>query len=332
MNKNKIIVFGVGTDFYSQVMRLKKEYDIICICDNNTNLHKKKVLGFRVITPATIAEYQFDFIKICSLAHTTAIRNQILNLGIPESKILPTPLWCTANSQNWVRLKNETKKNRVFIVGNGPSLNIDDLSSLHESKEQSFAFNKIYLAFDHTDYRPSFYMVEDLLVIQNIKEKINSLSDFPKFMPEFATRHLVFSPNDFIYGLNSPLYENLQAVQPTINYKMFGWGGSVTCSAIQSALFMGYQEIILLGIDNSFMFLPNENSNKPLIGNGERNHFHPDYRPVGETWTFPPSKITNDHFIMLEKLSKKTGSKIINCTRGGKVEVFERKSLEEVLN
>ena len=170
MYKNKIIVFGVGTDFYSQVMRLKKEYDIICICDNNTDLHKKKILGFRVITPTTITEYQFDFIKICSLAHTTAIRNQILNLGIPESKILPTPLWCTANSQNWERLKNETKKNRVFNVGNGPSLNIDDLSSLHESQEQSFAFNKIYLAFDQTDYRPSFYMVEDLLVIQNIKE------------------------------------------------------------------------------------------------------------------------------------------------------------------
>ena len=111
MYKNKIIVFGVGTDFYSQVMRLKKEYDIICICDNNTDLHKKKILGFRVITPTTITEYQFDFIKICSLAHTTAIRNQILNLGIPESKILPTPLWCTANSQNWERLKNETKKN-----------------------------------------------------------------------------------------------------------------------------------------------------------------------------------------------------------------------------
>ena len=175
-------------------------------------------------------------------------------------------------------------------------------------------------------------MIEDLLVAQHTKAKVDSLNEFPKFIPEFLTRHLAFSDNDYVYGLNSPPENNLQAIEPTVDFHNFGWGGSVTCSAIQTALYTGYKEIILLGVDNSFQLSPENNCGQFLVGQGEINHFHPDYRPKGEIWNFPPTNIINEHFIMLKKLATQRCSKIFNCTRGGKVEVFERQTLEDVLS
>ena len=95
---------------------------------------------------------------------------------------------------------------------------------------------------------------------------------------------------------------------------------------------MGFEEIFLLGVDNSFKYEKNNSCENQLVGAGELNHFHPEYRPVGETWNPPYEKITNDHFIKLNKLSESIGSKIINCTRGGAVEVFNRANLNDILS
>jgi hypothetical protein len=254
-----------------------------------------------------------------------------LGHGVPEEKILPTPLWCKENFMRWENLKSQKKSKRIFIIGNGPSLSTRDLDILHEANELTFAFNKIYLAFKKSNFRPTYYMVEDLLVAQNNTQKINSLIEFPKFMPEFLTRHLEFSNNDFIYGLNRPQKSYLKAIQPSTDFKNFGWGGAVTCTAIQASLFLGYRRIYLLGVDNSFHNFEQDPLRKHLIGAGEINHFLPEYRPIGEKWNPPYTKITNDHFAMTKQLAKEQGSEIINCTRGGAVEIFPKISLEDIM-
>ncbi|MFL2938571.1 MAG: hypothetical protein ACJZ7A_05680 [Opitutales bacterium] len=160
--------------------------------------------GKKIYCPNRISEFSFDAIKICSLTHTNKIRSQLIDLGISSGKILSTPLFCDKNFKNWEKLKNQRNSTRIFIIGNGPSLKVRDLDLLHKHDELSFAFNKIYLAFEQTKYRPTYYMVEDILVAKNNAEKINSISELPKFFPEFITRQLTFSDKDYIYGLNRP--------------------------------------------------------------------------------------------------------------------------------
>ena len=69
-----------------------------------------------------------------------------------------------------------------------------------------------------------------------------------------------------------------------------------------------------------------------LVGNGEVNHFHKDYRLPGEKWNTPHMEITQNHYKMIEQLAKELNVKVFNATRGGKLETFERIRLEAVLS
>ena len=57
------------------------------------------------------------------------------------------------------KLKNIHKNNRAFILGNGPSLCVEDLNKIKD--DITFPANKIYLAFDETSFRPKYYFVEN---------------------------------------------------------------------------------------------------------------------------------------------------------------------------
>lgn len=328
----KIAVFGCGSDFSKEILNLKEKYEIVCIFDNNLALHGKEKHGFKVSKPQEISNYNFDLLKICSLSNTTKIREQVLDLGLTEDKIIPTPLWSRKNLEKWTRLKTARKKNRVFIIGNGPSLSMDDLSLIHEKKEDCFAFNKIYLIFEESDFRPTYYMVEDTLVAENNANKIDSLVGFHKFYPEHLLRSLKLSEGVLVFGLNLPNSNNEVATEPTDEPTHFGWGSSVTCTAIQAAIFMGYSQIHLLGVDFNFEWSGESVSKKNvLIGKGEINHFHKDYRPIGEKWSVPKMNISGSQYVMLKEFATSMGVKIINSSRGGKLEVFDRIPLEKVL-
>ena len=67
-------------------------------------------------------------------------------------------------------LKDIHKGKRGFVIGNGPSLKIEDLDNLNN--EITIASNKIYLAFEETKWRPKFYTVADPILWPKIKNKI----------------------------------------------------------------------------------------------------------------------------------------------------------------
>ena len=56
--------------------------------------------------------------------------------------------------------KNKYKGKRVFMIGNGPSLNKTPLDTLHS--EYSFAMNRISLLYDNVRWRPSFFVCTTL--------------------------------------------------------------------------------------------------------------------------------------------------------------------------
>ena len=68
-------------------------------------------------------------------------------------------------------LKDIHKGKRGFVIGNGPSLKIEDLDNLNN--EITIASNKIYLAFEEKQkWRPKFYTVADPILWPKIKNKI----------------------------------------------------------------------------------------------------------------------------------------------------------------
>ena len=78
-----------------------------------------------------------------------------------EYLMLRHGLRASLNYQKLAALKDKHQGKRAFIIGNGSSLRISDLDRL--TGEITFACNKIYLAFDQTQWRPTYYVAGDRL-------------------------------------------------------------------------------------------------------------------------------------------------------------------------
>ena len=74
-------------------------------------------------------------------------------------------VYCNSEfSQRIEKLKNINQGKRCFIIGNGPSLKIEDLNALVD--EDCFACNRIYGLYDKTKWRPKYYCSQDEKVLE----------------------------------------------------------------------------------------------------------------------------------------------------------------------
>lgn len=109
---------------------------------------------------------------------------------------------------------------------------------------------------------------------------------------------------------------------------------NVSYAMINTAIYMGFKEIVLIGMDLNYNF----SKAKPImvkLGNNIehgafesnenlQNHFIKNYLEPGEKTHDTDTKYAKKAFELLEKESINIGIKIFNATRGGKLEAFER--------
>ena len=96
---------------------------------------------------------------------------------------------------------------------------------------------------------------------------------------------------------------------------------TVVYTCIQIACYMGFKEIYLLGTDHNYERKQTDTS----------NHFHKDYYKGNikpDSYFKEKAELA---YRAAEEYAAAHGIKIYNATRGGKLEVFKRKSLEEIL-
>lgn len=206
---------------------------------------------------------------------------------------------------------------RCFIIGNGPSLRIEDLDVLAKQREVCFGLNLIYMAYRNTRWRPDYVCVSDTLTIKKNGEKIIKNNKCPLFI---ADPFLRFQGDEYIDERILPfrkLYPN-----GTDNFaysfsmdiaKGICNANSVAYYALQIAVYMGFAEIYLLGMDNGDWGL----------------HFDGKY--LEETDVLREnfdeameSRMVSQAFQKAEEVSRRYGFKIYNVTRGGSLEVHER--------
>ncbi len=66
------------------------------------------------------------------------------------------------NDQRLLSLLDIHRGERCFVVGNGPSLKVDDLDKL--VGEITFASHRIFLDFEQTQWWPTYYAMCDAVV------------------------------------------------------------------------------------------------------------------------------------------------------------------------
>jgi hypothetical protein len=242
------------------------------------------------------------------------------------------------NNQKLAQLTNRHAGQRAVIIGMGPSLKTEDLDRLQGVV--TFACNKIYLAFEKTEWRPTYYSVCDILVAQNNREKILA-TDFGGAVPlhnAVTKKLLAVQAGALFYKYNGSIVEwqpGQAAVMPAnIGKGILTGGYSVVIEQIQLAYAMGCSEVYVIGVDFHFSGGNRVNQNcisgEVLKSEGEVNHFHPDYRKPGETWTVPRLAEQEHAFKFCRAALERSGRKLYNASRQTALTVVERVSFDEV--
>ncbi|MGN1132893.1 MAG: 6-hydroxymethylpterin diphosphokinase MptE-like protein [Oscillospiraceae bacterium] len=219
-------------------------------------------------------------------------------------------------------LKDEYKNKRCFIVATGPSLTLEDLNLIQD--EISFSCNSICKIYENTTWRPTFYGIQDVYVYKKMEpiiEKYYKDSTNIFVSDELAhqyslPKNYVKYPYDTVYHEYDMHFNKFYSKFSNDAYSIVYDGYSITYSLLQIAVYMGFSEIYLLGADCSYK-------------KGEKNHFVESGHHDRLEYLNHDKMVTG--YNAAKEYADTHDIKIINCTRGGMLEVFPRMKLEDVI-
>lgn len=210
------------------------------------------------------------------------------------------------------KFHNIHKGQRCFIVATGPSLRMEDLDLLKYHKEICISMNSIYYAFDKTDWYPDYYVVSDYREFNEFKKILDTLPMREKFLPDNTDMFWNEKHRDNIYRYHQHYeycFNKLPKFSENFSKKSYA-GNTVTYTCLQLAVYMGFEEIYLLGVDFTY-----GNAN-----DGKYGHFHKEEKLVAVCYV----EQVKAAYKSAKQYTNQHGIKIYNATRGGKLEIFPR--------
>ncbi len=223
--------------------------------------------------------------------------------------------WRRDTIERLAALKDKHKGQRCFIIGNGPSLKRTDLSRL--KGEFTLGQNRIYLAFPELGFTTSYYLSVNDLVVEQCRDDIRNLP-MPKFISWRARRWL--QPSDNLYFIHTT-YTGEKFARD-IRERIWE-GGTVTYTSLQVAYFLGFSQVILVGVDHNYV--TQGKPNETVVSQGDDpNHFDPGYFGKGFRWQVPDLIQWEEAYRLARRTYEAGGRKVVDATIGGKLRVFDR--------
>lgn len=221
------------------------------------------------------------------------------------------------------KYKNVHQGKRCFIIAMGSSLTIEDLELLKD--EITFGMNSIVKVFEKTDFRPTYYGIQDHLVYADLEKEILTsykeaenifVSDRIKWHFKIGNHWNVFPLNMSYHAYQRWFHKRFYAKFSDDIYRRVYSGFSITYSLIEIAVYMGVTEIYLIGADCNFDI-------------NKKNHF------VEHNVVDASLDNSNERniagYMAAKKYADANNIKIYNATRGGRLEVFERVNVDEMM-
>jgi hypothetical protein len=227
--------------------------------------------------------------------------------------------WRRESIRRLSELKDFHKGKRAFIIGNGPSLRQTDLSKL--KNECTFGMNRIYLLFPELGFSTTYFCSINDLVIEQFSADILTLP-MPKFLAWRSHRH--FDPSLPIPQIPTFLYTTYTGPRFSPDVRGRVWeGATVTNMALQLAFHMGFEQVILIGVDHNFT--SKGDANKTVVSQGDDlNHFAPNYFAKGFKWQLPDLDTSEIGYTFARDAYQKAGRKVLDATVGGKLTIFPK--------
>ena len=216
-------------------------------------------------------------------------------------------------------LKDIHKGKRAFVIANGPSLKQTDMSKL--KNELTFGMNRIYLMFPELGFSTTYLTVVNDLVIEQTANDLASLS-LPKFLAWRSHHH--FPSNLPITQLPTFLYTSYTGRHFSTDVRGRVWeGATVTNVTLQLAFHMGFQQVILIGVDHNYSTTGKPNTTVTSQGD-DPNHFSTAYFGKGFRWQLPDLETSEVGYAMARDAYRKAGRELLDATIGGKLTIFPK--------
>jgi hypothetical protein len=221
------------------------------------------------------------------------------------------------------RYKDRHSGQRCFIIGNGPSLKKMDLTRLRQ--EATFGLNRIYLVFPELGFTTTYYLSVNSLVIEQCADEIRSLP-VPKFI-SWRARDLIRPTADMVF-----LHTTYTGPRFARDARGRLWeGATVTYVALQLAFHMGFEQVILIGVDHNFSTQGKPNTT--IVSNGDdHDHFDPKYFGKGFRWQLPDLETSERAYQMAHQAYLQAGRQVLDATVGGKLEVFPKVEFDSLFS
>lgn len=228
----------------------------------------------------------------------------------------------SANSAKWEAVHGKFKDKRVFLVGNGPSLNKTPLYLL--KNEYTMCFNRFYIMTERLNWKPYFYMTVDDLVLSDLVNESDLVVPKTKysFFPDVHFRGINFKRKMKRYE-NVLWTHNLISRGFSHNLPKIHSGGTVVGQAIQVLSFLGFSEIYLVGVDMNFRIHTSaeridrtQKTNIISRNDDDPNHFDPRYFGKNKQYHQPEARVIDDaHEILkwIASYAKTIDLKILNA-------------------
>ncbi len=239
---------------------------------------------------------------------------------------LPGPhLWTRTpppSSQRLTEMSNRHRGETAWLIGNGPSVRIEDLDAL--DGRLTFGFNRFHLAHGRTRLRPHYTVTGDPQMIADFGQEIVDESGGAVFVADATPPAL---KGDHIWVRQMGIFPPLFSLRAD---RQVSTGGSSVYVALQLGYLMGVRRFFLYGTDLNFTFAPTERADGMPAAMGEGNHFIEGYRS-GRPWLPPALREIMTAFATARRIMELEGGFIRNASRGGALEIFDRQPFEVAL-
>lgn len=189
-------------------------------------------------------------------------------------------------------MKDRHKGETCIIIANGPSL--ADVPNEFLESYITFGVNKIWLK----GFAPTYYVAGDPW-----------MNPYTRQMKEMRCRGY-FLGQSFCKDL--PGAVTAEYVLQNTPEGLWEGGGSVVWNCLRIAHFMGFETVLLVGLDHT----------------GDGTHFHPDYdRWIAKKIYRWAGERVDKSFQVARNEYEKSGRRIINLTPESKCEVFEKEDI-----
>lgn len=206
-----------------------------------------------------------------------------------------------------------------FCVGTAPSLTLQDLELIQN--HISFSCNSVVKLYDKTPWKPTYFLAFDPLFYSLYHEQVKS-EDYRAIF--FNKTQIPSLDCDGIAVKGSPEhlvreYMKKKKKEPHLELSLdltdkLIIGQSTIHSAIALAVWMGFSEICLLGVDCDYSVQHAEGTEDDRLQSSDL-----DAREMRKDFA--------DYLPQIEKL----GIRLINCSRGNKLQILPYEELEDVL-